>query len=247
MTDQNQPMPLAKFLAKAGVASRRASEKLIAAGEVEVNGVVTTDLATRVRPDVDRIRHHGRDLKFAPHRYYLLHKPRGYTCSNDDEHADKLAIELVPVRPDEHLFSVGRLDRDSEGLLLFTNDGDLAHRLTHPRYEIDKTYVVDVRGKPTPEDLQQMCRGIQDDGDLLIAKSARLLRWDGRRARLEIVVAEGKKHEIRRLCRRIGHFVKVLRRTRLGPLELGEYKPELCRELTAEELQRLRRATGLAK
>lgn len=246
MTETPKPMPLAKFLSKAGVASRRASEKLIAAGEVEVNSVVTTALTTRVVPGTDVVCYQGKVLQFSVCKYYVLHKPKGYTCSAADPHADKLAIELVPIAEDEHLYSVGRLDMQSEGLLIFTNDGELSHRLTHPRFEIHKTYVVDVKGKPTPDKLARMCDGIQDGDDFLQAKSAKMLSWDGRRAQLEVIVAEGKKHEIRRLCRGVGHIVKVLLRTRMGPLNLGKYQPGLCRELTSNEINALKQATGLA-
>lgn len=242
-SESRDGMVLARYLALAGVGSRRANEGLIRAGRVLVNGEVCADVTRRVVPGRDRVACDGRDLDLEPKRYVLLHKPRGYTCSAADRHADKLALDLLADVP-ERLFSVGRLDRDSEGLLLFTNDGDWANRLTHPRYGVEKTYCVTVQGRVTPEALPAMLAGIEDDGELLRATVARVRtpRPDG--AVLEIRVREGRKREIRRLCERVGLRVRRLLRTGFGPLELGTFAPGTWRDLTAAEVTRLKEAAN---
>ncbi len=233
---------MAHFLAGAGVASRRASEKLIKAGEVEVNGRVIRELGTRVDPATDRVCYRGRELKLPELRYYLLHKPKGYTCSAADPHAEKLAIELLELSPAERVFSIGRLDRDSEGLLLFTNDGQLANRLTHPRYGVEKTYLVNFAGRIAAADLRRLEQGVEDDGELLQARSAEVLKRSAAGGILKIVVGEGRKREVRRMCRRLGCRVERLLRTGFGPLELGEFRPGFWRELTPDELLQLQAA-----
>ena len=245
MTVAPRRLALAHFLALAGVASRRASEDLIRSGAAAVNGQVVRDVATRVSPDTDRVACGGRELSLAPKRYYLLHKPAGYTCSAADRHAARLAIELLALPAGERVFSVGRLDRDSEGLLLFTSDGDLANGLTHPRYGVLKTYCVEVAGRVGPVALKRLEQGVVDEGERLQARQAEVVEQRSDTATLRIVVSEGKKREIRRMCRQLGLRVTRLRRVGFGPLELGEFRPGFSRELTPAELAQLRTAAGL--
>lgn len=234
-------MLLARYLAQAGVASRRASVELIRQGLVSVDGRVVAEPATRIDPDLAQVHCQGRLLRLGQEfRYYLLHKPVGYTCSHRDAHAGKLAIDLLPRLPGERLFSIGRLDRDSEGLLLFTNDGELAHRLTHPRYEVPKVYEVWV-AVPLPESAPaRLLDGVEFEGEWLRAKE---VRWLGPR-HLRITVTEGKKHEIRRMCRCLGTHVRRLLRTHFGPLALGNFEAGKVRELSAREVELLQ--TGVA-
>lgn len=245
---------LQKVLAHAGVASRRASEELITAGRVTVNGRVVTELGTRVRPGVDEIRVDGQpiDLRVRLH-YYLLYKPPGYLSAVSDARGRQTARDLVPSR--ERLFPVGRLDLDSEGLLLFTNDGELAQRLTHPRYEHEKEYLVLVRGIVGEAIISRMRRGIPLDEEGGTARA--LLRthvrgWTWRDQPLPkgsqwvtVVLREGRKRQIRRMFEATGLQVLRLIRVRMGPLTLGPLQPGQGRWLDDRDARDLRRSVGL--
>jgi 23S rRNA pseudouridine2605 synthase len=235
---------LARYLAQCGIAARRACDELIKAGRVTVNGQPGQP-TTRVLPEQDEVALDGRPVRPEELHYYLLHKPAGYTCTAADPYAEQLAVELLHLPPDIHVNSVGRLDRESEGLLLFTNDGELAHRLLHPSYGIRKTYDVEVRGEVTAAGLDELRAGIEDEGERLRAVSTEVVdQWAGG-AWLRIVVAEGRKREIRRMCRYLGLTVTALRRTHFGPLALGSWRPGHYRRLTAAELAALRQAVDL--
>jgi len=171
--------------------------------------------------------------------YILLHKPKGYTCSSSDGHAKRLAIELLDIPPTLRVFNVGRLDRDSEGLILFTNDGDFADKIAHPRNGVEKEYVVHVVGEVNGTVLQKMERGIRDEGELLKARKAAMTKKRSNGAVLKIVLREGKKREVRRLCKRVDLEVRRLIRVRIGALKMGKFSPGFHRELTAEEFQSL--------
>ncbi len=234
---------LASYLAQCGVASRRASEKIISSGEVSVNHAIVTELTTWVNPAQDRVHFKKKLLRLPRKLYYLLHKPRGYACTIKDPHAARTVYDLIPKNSDERVFSIGRLDLDSEGLLLFTNDGDLANKLTHPRYQIERTYRVEVEGNVTPEDLKKLEKGIFADGESLIASKTSYLKRKQKGAIIKISVREGRKREIRRMCRYLGYRVNRLVRIAFGPLRLGAYKPGLVRKLTLEEVRQLQNAT----
>lgn len=225
---------LASYLAKCGLASRRACQEIIAAGRVSVNGAVTTALPTRVQPE-DQITVDDRPVTLESHRYFVLNKPPGYTCTSSDPHADQRALDLLPKMP-ERLFSIGRLDQDSQGLLLFTNDGALSDALTHPRNQVEKTYLVQISGTLYSADLERMRHGIDDEGDRLFAKSA---RWR-RRDQLELVLTQGRKREIRRMIRACGAHVQQLRRIQFGPITLADLPSGRCRELTTREVSQLK-------
>lgn len=236
---------LQKILAGAGVASRRASERLILEGRVSVNGVTVRELGTRADPARDDVRVDGRRLsKPAAPLYFLLNKPRGYVTTRSDPEGRPTVLALLP---DVHayIFPVGRLDYDSEGLLLLTNDGDLAARLTHPSHEVAREYHARVLGVPADRELRRLAHGIVLDERRTSPAEVRLLKViPGRteHALVSVVLHEGRTRQVRRMFEAIGHPVTDLRRVRIGPiiderLKLGAYRP-----LTPKEVAALQRA-----
>jgi 23S rRNA pseudouridine2605 synthase len=209
---------LNKFLAHAGVGSRRHCEELIVRGRVSVNGRIVRELGTKVE-DSDAVCVDGQPL-----------------------HGEKLvAVDLVP-HVSQRVYTVGRLDEDSEGLLLLTNDGDLANRLMHPRFGVEKTYHVQVAGRPAREDIEQLLKGVWLSDGHVRARRVRRLKSQGESTWLEIVLNEGKNREIRRMLARLGHKVLVLRRIAIGPVRLDKLRRGKARRLKVEELQRLHAA-----
>jgi len=252
---QTQPgQRLQKVLACAGVASRRRCEEIITAGRVRINGRVVTTLGVRVDPEHDRIEVDGRPIQSVPKLYYALYKPTGVISTVRDPHGRPTARSLVPT--EERVYPVGRLDRDSEGLLLFTNDGSLAQHLMHPRYEHEKQYYALVSGVPDGNALGAMQRGIALPGeDRPLKAQVQCLpaawHWRGHRALqgscwLSITLREGRKHQIRRLFQATGHEVQRLIRVRMGTLQLGDLEPGQGRWLTPTERDALRTAAGLS-
>ena len=240
---------LQKILSAAGLASRRAAERLMAEGRVSVNGEVITALGTRADPDRDDIRVDGRRVTIARRRVYLLlNKPRGYVTTRSDPEGRRTILDLIP-RVREYLYPVGRLDYDSEGLLLVTNDGDLAARLMHPRYEIERTYHARVRGAPDAAALARLARGIVLDGRRTAPATVRRLsdnpsaRKDDSQATIEITIREGRSRQVRKMCEAVGHPVLRLQRVRFGPIADSTLKVGASRELTPREVASLRRAT----
>ena len=232
---------LQKVLAAAGVASRRECEQLILEGRVEVDRTTVTELGTRVDPQSQEIRVDGTVLRKQRSVYYAVNKPVGVLCTNHDPAGRMRVVDLVPS--DERLFTVGRLDRSSEGLILVTNDGGLANRLAHPRYGVEKTYAVRVAGQPTAEDLQVLRRGVhlaEGVAKVTVVKVKRRLK---QATDLEIVLNEGRNREIRRILARVGHKVLQLKRIAIGPLRLAKLPSGASRRLTAEEVRTLQQAT----
>lgn len=242
---------LHKILAHAGVAARRKCEELILARRVRVNGKIVAELGTQVDPANDRIQVDGRRVRVEKKIYIVLNKPPGYLSDLDAARGKPLAIDLVAS--DQRLYAAGRLDANSEGLLLLTNDGDLAHRITHPRYQHEKEYLALVEGEPTAETFERMLKGIWYAGDKLRVDSVKLVRHLGDLGReqnlnpaprgqcwLSIVLHEGKKRELRHLCGALGHPVKRLIRVRIGPIELGALQAGKWRALSASEIQTLK-------
>ena len=229
---------LQKILAQAGHGSRRECERLIDEGRVTVDREVVSKLGSQADPDTQEIRVDGERVKVEKTRRYLLNKPQGYICSNADEYGRARAIDLVPD-PDERLYTVGRLDADSEGLIIVTNDGHLADLLTHPRYGVTKTYRVEVSGQVTPEELEQLRKGVWSAAGRLSAEHVKIEGHTKTRTILEIVLAEGKNRAIRRMLVRLGHKVKRLRRIKIGPLSDNRLKPGAYRNLTPKEVQLL--------
>jgi len=231
-------MRLARFLAAAGVGSRRSCEELISAGRVVVNGETVHTPAMDVDPDGDKIHFDGRPLQLAVSRYLFLHKPPGVTCSMSDRHARKVVADLIPTKFGR-LFPVGRLDRDSEGALICTNDGDFADRLMHPRYRVEKTYRVHIRGRMSPDLTKRLIRGVRDGPDFLRVQRAAFLARNSEGGVLELVLTQGHKREIRRLCSTFDLRVTRLVRTAIGPIRLGSLPPGKWRFLTGAEVRSL--------
>jgi 23S rRNA pseudouridine2605 synthase len=229
---------LNKFLAHAGIGSRRHCEELILRGRVAVNGRVVRELGTKVEPS-DAVSVDGQPLHSEKLVYWLVNKPRGYLCTNFDPAGRPLAIDLVP-HVSQRVYTVGRLDEDSEGLLLLTNDGELANRLMHPRFGVEKTYHVQVAGHPSREDIEQLLKGVWLSDGHVRARRVRRLKAQGDSTWLEIVLNEGKNREIRRMLARLGHKVMVLRRIAIGPVRLDKLRRGKSRRLKLEELERLR-------
>ena len=231
---------LNKFLAHAGVGSRRHCEDLIVAGRVSVDGRTIRELGTKVEPE-QKICVDGEPLQAERVVYWLVHKPRGYLCTNHDPARRPLAIDLVPQAA-QRIYTVGRLDESSEGLLLLTNDGELANRLMHPRFGVEKTYLVQVAGFPSPADLHQLLKGVWLSDGHVRARHVKRLKRQGESTWLRIVLNEGKNREIRRMLARLQHKVLRLRRIALGPVQLGHLPAGKARRLTRPELTALRQA-----
>ncbi len=238
-SDESIGVRLQRFLASAGLGSRRACEQLIVAGRVRVNGRVAA-LGVRVQPAADRITLNGRPLSLQRLTYAALYKPVGYTCSNSDRHAERLAIELLP-KDWPRVFSIGRLDRDSEGLLLITNDGNLAQKLAHPRHKIPKTYEVTIPGSLTSVQMEQLQKGMIIDGDRMVADKVFGVRSAGESTVFQMILSQGKKRQIRLMLAELGHEVTRLKRLSIGPIALGDLKPGKWRLLNDQELAKLSR------
>ena len=240
---------LQRSLARAGFGSRRACEEVIAAGRVQINGTVAT-LGDRLDPALDEVRVDGSKVNVDPElRTFALHKPRGVTTTMRDLHAERDLTGFLPKGV--HLFPVGRLDRDTEGLLLLTNDGSLAHRLTHPRYAIEKEYLAEVGKPPSNRQLSRLRRGVElDDGtakavDARSAGGASGRGGAGGRGGVRLVMVEGRKREVRRMLDAVELPVRRLVRVRVGPIRLGKLGPGQVRELEPEDVRALYRAAGL--
>jgi 23S rRNA pseudouridine2605 synthase len=229
---------LQKFLAEAGVASRRASEDIIMAGRVTVNGAVRSELGIKVDPAHDRVAVDGRAVKAKRKLYIALHKPPGYVCTRSDGQARDKIADLLPKEWTE-LFSVGRLDGQSEGLIFLTNDGDFCLKLTHPRYRMVKIYVARVQGRVTPEMLRKWTAGVTSEGELLQAQRGRLISANNSTSVVELALTEGKNREVRRLLSSQGLTVLRLQRVQIGPIKLGELPPGRWRTLTDPEIKSL--------
>jgi 23S rRNA pseudouridine2605 synthase len=234
---------LQRTLARAGLSSRRGSEELIKAGRVQINGRPAS-LGDKVDPEQDEVRVDGVRLSVDPGlRYVAFHKPKGVTTTMRDRHAERDLRDFLPEGP--RVFPVGRLDRDTEGLLLLTNDGDLAHRLAHPRHGVEKEYLAEVDGSPTPARIGKLRRGVELDDGIAKAVDARSVGRAGGRFAVRVVMTEGRKREVRRMLEAVGLPVRRLIRTRVGPVRLGRMKAGELRDLSYEEVRDLYRAAGL--
>ena len=244
-TKESQSIRLQKVLSAAGVASRRAAEKLIVDGRVTLNGVTVRRLGVCADPQSDDIRVDGRRVaRPGPRRYLLVHKPRGVVTTRRDPQRRKTVIDLVP-RLSEYVYPVGRLDYDSEGLLLLTNDGEMASLLTHPSHGVSRVYEATVRGCPTDQQLRRIARGMRLDGRRTVPAEVRRISrprtsLNTDRAYIQIVLREGRNRQVRRMFESIGHPVVRLIRTSIGPLRLRGLKSGQSRDLSKEELNALR-------
>jgi 23S rRNA pseudouridine2605 synthase len=234
---------LQKILAQAGVASRRKCEQLIVDGRVMVNGRVVTQLGVKANPQKDRIEVDGKPIRKERHVYLLLFKPRGVVTTVSDPEGRKTVIDLIGHRK-ERIYPVGRLDFDTSGLLLLTNDGTLTHALLHPSRKIDKTYRAKVEGFVSDETVRRLAEGVLlEDGMTAPARVRRLDRANGC-TWLEITIHEGRNRQVRRMCEAVGHPVRELRRIRFAFLTLGNLKPGEYRHLTQDEVRELMRLAG---
>lgn len=237
---------LQKILARAGLASRREAERWIQQGRVTVNGAVITKLGTQADSSKDKIKVDGKLIARPTLRYVMFHKPPGMITSlRDPQGRPDLGQWLEGLGAKGHLFPVGRLDFNSSGLLLLTNDGELAQKLMHPRYEVKKTYQVKISGRPSEEELDRLRKGIRlEDGWTAPAK-VKVVEMLSKKAWLEIEIYEGRYREIRRMFEALGFFVEKLIRVRMGPLRLGSLAPGQYRPLLPQEISTLKKAVGL--
>lgn len=245
---KNSQERLQKVIAQSGVTSRRKAEKLIEEGKVTVNDKTVTELGTKVSPS-DKIEVNGIPLVKEAPVYYLLYKPRGVISSVKDDKNRKVVTDFLPG-VSERVFPVGRLDYDTSGLLLLTNDGEFANILMHPKHEVEKVYVAKTKGIPAKEDLSMLRKGVEVDGDFLKAVRYKVLSTDNKKktAIVEIVLHEGKNRQIRRMLERIGYPADKLKRERYSSLTLKGLNPGEYRELNPHEVKKLRAdATQIVK
>jgi 23S rRNA pseudouridine2605 synthase len=228
---------LQKLLAEAGFGSRRECERFIAGGQVTVDRKVVTEMGCLVDPHHQEIYCKGVPVRIEPKVYYLLNKPKGYVCTNRDELGRPRAIDLLPGLA-QRVYCVGRLDADSEGLIVLTNDGELTNLLTHPRYGVAKTYLVEINARIRPEDLEKLRKGVWLSGGKTAPAIVKVLRRGSNNTWLEITLKEGRNREVRRILARLGYKVRILRRIRIGWLEDLRLKTGRFRRLTSGEVTR---------
>lgn len=237
---------LQKFMSECGVASRRKSEELIESGKVRVNGAVAS-LGDKINPKKDTVTVNGKKLvKQKEHKYIMLHKPRGFITTMSDEMERKCVAQLISDIP-QRVYPVGRLDRESEGLLLFTNDGEFANALTHPKKHVSKTYRVTVRPGITEEQLAAITEGIIIDDRKTAPAEVRVVTKEENRVVLEIILYEGRNRQIRKMCEQLNLEVARLKRTAIGSVKLGMLKQGDWRNLTEDEVRKLMIAAGLER
>lgn len=232
---------LQKILASAGIASRRKCEQLIEEGSVSVNGIIVDTLPAFADPETDKIMVNGQRIKEQRKVYFLLNKPKGFICTNFDPQGRKKAIDIIPVR--ERVYCVGRLDADTTGAIIVTNDSELANRLTHPKYELPKTYEAIVKGMVTGETMEKLKKGVWLAEGKTERSSIRLIKKGPDESSIELTIRQGRNRQVRRMLAKVGLKVKKLKRTRIGAIELkgvgvGKFKP-----LTSKQIMYLRKAT----
>lgn len=229
-------------MAECGIASRRNSEQLVLDRRVKINNKIIVNLATEVDPEKDFVTVDEKKVEsIKKHIYLMLNKPKGYVCTTSDEHDRKTVMELLKGRfPDKRIFPIGRLDYDTEGLLLLTTDGDLSNRITHPRNEITKTYVARVEGEVAEFELNKIREGVDLDGEKTKKCRARILEVENRESRIEIVISEGRNRQVRRMFESINRHVVFLKRVAIGELRLGGLFRGNYRELKPDEVEYLK-------
>ncbi|MBL7107315.1 MAG: rRNA pseudouridine synthase [Phycisphaerae bacterium] len=233
---------LQKVLAESGVASRRNCEELILDGRVKVNGEVVDKLPVFVDPENDKITVDGKQLRAEQKVYYLLNKPKGVICTNSDPYGRKKAIDLIKAK--ERIFCVGRLDADSTGLIILTNDSQLTNKLTHPKYKVAKTYVAQVKGAIEPAKIEKLKKGIWLAEGRTNRSAIKILKKARMETLLEITITQGLNRQVRRMLAKVGLPVKSLKRTRIGKLNIRGLGPGSFRHLTGAELKYLGSVTG---
>lgn len=245
MIEKSCLVRLHKFLADCGVASRRKSEELISRGIVSVNGKPVTRLGSLINPDTDEVRVKGQKItKESKKSYLMLNKPAGYITTAKDTHNRKTVLDLIPLLK-KRLFPVGRLDKDTTGLLFLTDDGELAFRITHPRFEVIKAYEVTIDGKFSERDFSLIKKGIAIEGKPHFFKELRIVSEKGNCTHLLVKMIEGKKRQIRIMFETLEYKVLKLKRTAIGDVQLGSLREGESRELSKEEIDSLKKLTGL--
>ena len=230
-------MRLNKFLATAGIASRRKCEELIKNGEIKVNDKVVTTLATDINEKKDKVEYKGEILSLPSSFIYLkMNKPKGYASTSSDEKGRKTIFDLVEDKS-VRLFNVGRLDYDTEGLILLTNDGDFANRVIHPKFEIEKEYMVTVEGKMQESEFAVLRKGAVVNGERMPEAKVKPISFDGKFTKLSVVITEGQNHQVRRMFEAIGRNIRLLKRVRIGQVRLGNLYRGKTKPLTEEEIK----------
>lgn len=238
--NEKKTIRLEKYLAMAGVASRRKSKKIIRSGRVTVNGKKIVIGGTRISPELDLVRLDGEKVTIDRQLVYImLNKPKGYVCTVDDEFGRATVLDLLPDLK-SRIYPIGRLDMDTEGLLLLTNDGDLTLRLTHPRHHVDKVYIAWIEGEPDRRSIDKLRKGVKIESGLTSPAKVSVLKKAGGNTQLEITIHEGMKRQIRLMCRKVGHEVLYLKRIQIGAIRLGGLAiGEFC-FLKESEIERLK-------
>ena len=230
-------MRLNKFLATAGIASRRKCEELIKNGEIKVNGQAVLNLATTIDEKKDKVEYKGGVLSLPSTFIYLkMNKPKGYASTSSDEKGRKTIFDLVEDKS-VRLFNVGRLDYDTEGLILLTNDGDFANRVIHPSFEIEKEYMVTVEGKMQESEFAVLRKGAVVNGERMPEAKVKPISFDGKFTKLSVVITEGQNHQVRRMFEAIGRSIRLLKRVRIGQVRLGNLYRGKTKPLTEEEIK----------
>ena len=231
-------MRLNKFLSAAGVCSRRKADQLITDGQVEVNGKPVTELGSVIDEKKDVVKVGGREVRLPlSHVYIKLNKPKGYVCSESDDKGRKTIFDLV--KTEQRLFSVGRLDYDTEGLILLTNDGEFASRITHPSHMIEKEYVATVVGPMKESEFAVLRKGVVENGNRMPSAKIKPISFDGKVTKVSVIIDEGQNRQVRRMFEAIGREIKLLKRVRIGGVKLGGLKRGEFKDLRAEELSSL--------
>jgi 23S rRNA pseudouridine2605 synthase len=231
---------LQKFMARCGVASRRNSEKMIEAGKVKVNNTVVTELGIKIDTNEDKVCVNGIQIALEENKIYIiLNKPEGYLCTLKDERGRKTVLDLVQDI-NERIFPIGRLDYDTSGLLIMTNDGDIYNKVIHPREKINKVYEATIKGVPSSEEINSFCSGVDIGGYVTAPAEIVILRKDTETSKVRITIHEGKKRQIRKMCKIISHPVITLRRISIGNIILSDLKRGQWRYLTQEEVNYLK-------
>lgn len=231
------------FLSHNGVSSRRKATEIIQSGRATLNGRIVKEPSTPVDPDKDHITFDGKIVKAQKFSYILLNKPQGCVTTRADEHAQKTVMDILPENF-QHLVPVGRLDKDTEGLLLLTNDGDLVFRLTHPKFDVDKTYLVLIGGKLVPEKKQRLQAGVVIEGYQTAPCRIHGVKDMGDQSEFLITIHEGRRRQVRLMMKAVGSSVRYLKRVQQGPLGIGDLPAGRWRELTAEEVKQLKAAAA---
>lgn len=229
---------LNKFLSNSGVASRRKCDEIIASGKVTVNGKVVTEIGSQINEKKDKVMVEGKAVCLPSSFVYIkLNKPKGYACTASDEKGRKTIYDLVDC--EERLFSIGRLDYNTEGLIILTNDGDFANKVSHPRYDVEKEYRVTIEGKIKESELAVLRKGVVVDGQKMPPAKVKLLSQDENVSKISVVINEGQNRQVRRMFESIGREIKLLKRVRIGSVRLGGLSRGQWRDLTEDELNLL--------